>query len=297
MTFAAFTSALIVRKGSSLDWQHFTLPSILYLNTVLLLCQQRHAGSRAAPRRQLSWAASRAQAKVPARWLYITLVFGLLFVAGQYVAWLQLRAEGLYLATNPSSSFFYVLTAAHALHVLGGLAGLLYVIGKLRKSELAAEHAGCDLALLAFHGRSLDVSAVAALDETLARSQTGGAVSQADLTMQGHSAGMLMDRPFAIPTKKLAMWLFIIADTMTFAACLVAYGFLRNGTPDWPRPFPQHHQRRGDDVHSSHQQPDHADRSPDAPSGGQSGSLPLDHDHRRWPESSSRSCTFASGWG
>jgi heme/copper-type cytochrome/quinol oxidase subunit 3 len=40
-----------------------------------------------------------------------------------------------------------------------------------------------------------------------------------------------------MPTKKLAMWLFIIADTMTFAACLVAYGFLRNGTPNWPRPF------------------------------------------------------------
>src|SRR5258708_30868453 len=33
------------------------------------------------------------------------------------------------------------------------------------------------------------------------------------------------------------MWLFIIADTMTFAACLVAYGFLRNGSADWPRPF------------------------------------------------------------
>jgi cytochrome c oxidase subunit 3 len=43
--------------------------------------------------------------------------------------------------------------------------------------------------------------------------------------------------PFAIPAKKLAMWLFIIADIMTFAACLVAYGFLRNATPDWPRPF------------------------------------------------------------
>ena len=37
MTFAALTSALIVRKGSSLDWQSFTLPSILYLNTALLL--------------------------------------------------------------------------------------------------------------------------------------------------------------------------------------------------------------------------------------------------------------------
>jgi heme/copper-type cytochrome/quinol oxidase subunit 3 len=43
--------------------------------------------------------------------------------------------------------------------------------------------------------------------------------------------------PFAIPAKKLAMWLFIISDIMTFAASLVAYGFLRNATADWPRPF------------------------------------------------------------
>jgi len=55
--------------------------------------------------------------------------------------------------------------------------------------------------------------------------------------MQGQSAGLMTGPPFAIPTKKLAMWLFIIADTMTFAACLVAYGFLRNATPSWPRPF------------------------------------------------------------
>jgi len=61
-------------------------------------------------------------------------------------------------------------------------------------------------------------------------------VSQADMTMGGHSA-MMEARPFSIPTKKLAMWLFIISDTMTFAACLVAYGFLRNGTANWPRPF------------------------------------------------------------
>src|SRR6202521_6414352 len=55
--------------------------------------------------------------------------------------------------------------------------------------------------------------------------------------MEGHSSGMTIGPVFSIPTKKLAMWLFIIADTMTFAACLVAYGFLRNGTPNWPRPF------------------------------------------------------------
>jgi cytochrome c oxidase subunit III len=61
-------------------------------------------------------------------------------------------------------------------------------------------------------------------------------VSHADLAVGGHTPAM-EPSPFAIPAKKLAMWLFIIADTMTFAACLVAYGFLRNATPDWPRPF------------------------------------------------------------
>jgi cytochrome c oxidase subunit 3 len=61
-------------------------------------------------------------------------------------------------------------------------------------------------------------------------------VSHADLTVGGHTPAM-EPSPFAIPAKKLAMWLFIISDIMTFAACLVAYGFLRNATPNWPRPF------------------------------------------------------------
>jgi cytochrome c oxidase subunit 3 len=64
----------------------------------------------------------------------------------------------------------------------------------------------------------------------------GGAVSHADLAVGGHTPAM-EPSPFAIPAKKLAMWLFIIADIMTFAACLVVYGFLRNATPNWPRPF------------------------------------------------------------
>ncbi len=62
-------------------------------------------------------------------------------------------------------------------------------------------------------------------------------MSEADLTMEGHTTGLTVGPVFSIPTKKLAMWLFIIADTMTFAACLVAYGFVRNGAVDWPRPF------------------------------------------------------------
>jgi len=67
-------------------------------------------------------------------------------------------------------------------------------------------------------------------------------VSQADLSIHGQvsrtGATEIMTAPaFSVPAKKMAMWLFIIADSATFAGCLVAYGFLRNATPDWPRPF------------------------------------------------------------
>jgi len=67
-------------------------------------------------------------------------------------------------------------------------------------------------------------------------------VSQADLSIHGQvsrtSATEIMTAPaFSVPAKKMAMWLFIIADTATFAGCLFAYGFTRNATPNWPRPF------------------------------------------------------------
>jgi cytochrome c oxidase subunit 3 len=135
MTFAAFTSALIVRKGASLDWRHFTLPSILYFNTILLLASS--VTLEVARRRVAAFMEGlKSQAESPARWLYVTLFLGLLFVAGQYVAWRQLSSQGVFLATNPSSSFFYVLTAAHVLHVLGGLGGIVFVIRKLSKAAL-----------------------------------------------------------------------------------------------------------------------------------------------------------------
>ena len=135
MMFAAFTSALVVRKGGAIDWQSFRLPPILYFNTLLLIASS--ITLELARRRVASFMGGlKSEVQSPARWLYITLGLGLLFVGGQYIAWSQLRSEGLYLATNPSSSFFYLLTVTHALHVLGGLGGLLYVIRKLHKSVL-----------------------------------------------------------------------------------------------------------------------------------------------------------------
>jgi cytochrome c oxidase subunit III len=125
MSFAAFTSALVVGKGSTADWPHIELPSILYFNTLALVASSVTLEiARRRFTRNVETAATRF-------WFYATLALGLIFVSGQYVAWMQLRSEGLYLATNPASSYFYVLTAVHALHVLGGLGGLIRLVAKL----------------------------------------------------------------------------------------------------------------------------------------------------------------------
>jgi cytochrome c oxidase subunit III len=137
MTFAAFTSALIVRQGGATDWRHFTLPPVLYLNTLVILASSI---TLEISRRRVATFMGGVQDKdhttSPARWLYVTLFLGLLFVAGQTMAWMQLRSQGFGLASNVSYSFFYVLTVAHAFHVFGGLGGLVRVIGKLNRSDL-----------------------------------------------------------------------------------------------------------------------------------------------------------------
>ena len=135
MSFAALTSALVVRKGGATDWRHFSLPSILYVNTLILLASS--VSLEISRKRVASFmSAGRTGIVNPARWLYITLALGFAFVGGQYIAWRELSAQGLYLATNPSSSFFYVFTAAHALHLIGGLGGLVRVIAKLSTGSL-----------------------------------------------------------------------------------------------------------------------------------------------------------------
>src|ERR1035438_868662 len=135
MTFAAFTSALIVRQGSAQDWRHITLPPVLYLNSLVIIASSFTL--EIARRRVATFMGGvRDQAASPARWLFVTLFLGLLFVAGQTFAWVQLKSQGFGLATNVSYSFFYVLTVAHALHVFGGLGGLVRVIGKMKNSTL-----------------------------------------------------------------------------------------------------------------------------------------------------------------
>jgi len=132
MLFAAFTSALVVRKGMATDWVSTGLPPILYLNTLVLLAS---SVTLELSRRGL---ANRASGRFRS-WLYLTVALGVTFLAGQLLAWRELASRGVYLATNPSSSFFYLLTAAHGLHLAGGVAALAYVLVRARAIAFAPE--------------------------------------------------------------------------------------------------------------------------------------------------------------
>ena len=79
-------------------------------------------------------------------------VLGVLFLAGQYAAWRQLIAAGIYVSTNPSSSFFYVLTASHAVHLIGGVVALLYVnVQALRLRLGPSKRTAVDISTLCWH--------------------------------------------------------------------------------------------------------------------------------------------------
>ena len=150
MSFAAFTSALVVRQSTANDWHHLVIPRIVFGNTLVLLASS--VTLEVARRRMAAFFRNKDRAQAaPVLWLWITLLLGVVFVTGQYIAWLRLRAAGLYLATNPNSAFFYVLTAMHALHVLGGLAGVARVIYKVRGPALALRRSTLDATSYYWH--------------------------------------------------------------------------------------------------------------------------------------------------
>lgn len=136
MSFAAYSSALIVRQGANPDWLHFTLPPILFFNTLVVIASSvtlyvahPRVASAATP------VSDTVVAPPSPRWIYITVVLGFVFLVGQILAWRSLAGQGLSLSSGPSSAFFYLLTAMHGLHLLGGLAGLLYVVARVRAAS------------------------------------------------------------------------------------------------------------------------------------------------------------------
>jgi cytochrome c oxidase subunit III len=131
MFFMALTSAFIVLRRSSELWVALHLPPILWANTGILLAS---SFTLEAARRKLADSNATGFRKL---WL-LTTALGLLFVAGQLIAWRQLVAQGVFIASNQASSFFYIFTGAHAIHLLGGVGALLYVsIRKLDTTRIS----------------------------------------------------------------------------------------------------------------------------------------------------------------
>jgi cytochrome c oxidase subunit 3 len=146
MLFVAFTSAYIVRQGLGGDWSTTSLPPMIWINTLILL-----ASSVTAEFARRGIAQPATQAAAPP-WLGITLVLGLGFLAGQLVAWRQLAAQGIYISTNPSSSFFYLLTGSHGFHLAGGVLAWLYAgATALLRAPMARQRIVLDLAAWYWH--------------------------------------------------------------------------------------------------------------------------------------------------
>jgi cytochrome c oxidase subunit III len=144
MFFMALTSSFLVRKGLANDWVAFNFPRVLWLNTLILLAS---SVTIQIARRHLR-GHQRAAFK---RWWSITTSLGVLFLAGQFIAWRQLASQGVFLVTNPSSSFFYVLTAAHGLHLLGGILALVYVSHRNWRRARISQATAADVASIYWH--------------------------------------------------------------------------------------------------------------------------------------------------
>ena len=145
MAFAAFTSAFVVRRGMSDDWVALPLPHILWANTAVLIVSSILLE---LARRALK---SGRRSGFNRYWTAGT-VLGVLFLAGQAYAWMRLSDAGVFVASNPSSSFFYLLTAAHGLHIIGGLAALAYVdVQALRLRLGPSKRTAVDVSAMFWH--------------------------------------------------------------------------------------------------------------------------------------------------
>jgi cytochrome c oxidase subunit 3 len=132
MLFAGLSSAYIVLRGVP-SWQNIELPSMLWPNTaILLLSSLAIELSRRAIRRN--------DLQSMKRWLAIGGTLGLAFLVGQLAAWRQLVNAGVYLPSTLQSSFFYILTGLHGLHLLGGIVALGIVLVMALKNRLSASH-------------------------------------------------------------------------------------------------------------------------------------------------------------
>ncbi|HEY6384291.1 MAG TPA: cytochrome c oxidase subunit 3 [Candidatus Acidoferrum sp.] len=156
MIFVSYSSAYVVRQGLPTldprtgtlvrDWLPLQLPNFLLVNTLVLLLSTLTMELARRQAVRIGVAAGGASDPVGRTetdrmpWPALTAILGLSFLAGQWLVWRELAARGFYVATSPSSSFFYLLTGMHGIHLLGGIVAILAAsaVALLRKSAASS---------------------------------------------------------------------------------------------------------------------------------------------------------------
>ena len=170
MVFISLTSAYVVRQGLPTfdgtsnsyvhDWGEVRLPWVLLaINTLVLLISsvtmelaRRQAVRQAAlaPVKSIPGVSLGSERSFP--WLGISIVLGLAFLSGQWLAWGELHNRGFYMNTNPNSSFVFLLTITHAIHLTGGLIALLWAASAaLRHKSVEARRIVVDITAWYWH--------------------------------------------------------------------------------------------------------------------------------------------------
>ncbi|HTQ61392.1 MAG TPA: cytochrome c oxidase subunit 3 [Candidatus Solibacter sp.] len=147
MFFMAMVGAFIFLRATNRNWLPLRLPSILWFNTAVLISSSVIIEMA---RRRLTLADVPKFRKL---WSGAT-VLGVLFLIGQLIAWRQLVDERLYVSTTQASSFFYIFTSLHGLHLLGGVCALLFVA--FRKFQNASVSRSVAAEVVSYYWHFLD---------------------------------------------------------------------------------------------------------------------------------------------
>lgn len=118
MTFGGLIAAYVVIATNGVaEWKPFALPVQVWISTVIILISSisYHLAKSSLDRNDQP---------ATKRWLIVTTALGATFISSQILVWIALNSRGFYLRGNPYAGFFYVLTAVHAVHVLGGITAL-----------------------------------------------------------------------------------------------------------------------------------------------------------------------------
>jgi cytochrome c oxidase subunit 3 len=134
MTFGGLIGAyVVVSTNGVLEWQPFNLPFQVYISTILILIS---SFTYSVAQRAIS-SNNHQKSK---NWLLATTVLGAMFISSQILVWLALVNRGYYVRSNPYAAFFYIMTALHAVHVIGGIIALGYIVLRVwQKTEVEKE--------------------------------------------------------------------------------------------------------------------------------------------------------------